>query len=189
MSLGMICLLLVGCRRDMQDQPKYKPYRESTFFDDGKSARQPIEGTVARGSLKEDSQLYTGRTGPGPSSFVEVFPLPITQELLDRGEERFNISCSPCHGRLGDGEGMVVKRGFRQPPSFHIDRLRRAPVGYFFDVMTNGFGAMPDYASQINARDRWAIVAYLRALQLSQNATISDVPPDERDRLGEKDKR
>lgn len=173
----------------MQDQAKHKPYSESSFFDDGKSARPFVEGTVARGQLKQDSQFYTGKTGPGPSAYVNVLPLPVTEELLDRGEERFNISCSPCHGRLGDGEGMVVKRGFRQPASFHIERLRNAPVGYFFDVMTNGFGAMPDYSVQISPRDRWAIVAYLRALQLSQNATVADVPPEERDKLDVKDHR
>lgn len=173
----------------MQDQPKYKPYRESAFFEDGKSARPLLEGTVARGRLKEDLQFYTGRTGPGPSDYVGLLPIPINEELLDRGQERFNINCSPCHGLLGDGEGMVAKRGFRQPPSYHIDRLRNAPPGYLFDVMTNGFGAMPDYAAQITVRDRWAIVAYIRALQLSQNATLADVPAEDRERLGVKEQR
>lgn len=186
----LICaVLLTGCRRDMQDQPKYKPYRESAFFGDGKSARPLIEGTVARGLLKEDSQFYTGKTGPEPAAYVTGFPLPVTEELLDRGQERFNINCSPCHGLLGDGEGMVAKRGFRHPPSYHIDRLRNAPPGYFFDVMTNGFGAMPDYAAQITPPDRWAIVAYIRALQLSQNATLADVPAEEREHLGSKEQR
>ena len=132
-----------------------------------------VEGTVARGQLHEDSYLYTGKIGNNPGDYM---PFPVTEEVLLRGRERFDIYCSPCHSRLGDGRGMIVQRGFRAPPSYHTERLRNAPLGYFFDVMTQGFGAMPEYASQIPARDRWAIVAYIRALQLSQHATSSDVP-------------
>jgi hypothetical protein len=182
-----------GCRQDMHDQPKYKPFRPSDFFADRRSARDPIAGTVARGQLKDDGYLETGKIG---DKFGEAFPFPIVldnprheKDLLSvaRGKERYEIFCTPCHGRTGLGNGMVVQRGYRRPPSFHIDRLRQAPAGYFFDVMTNGFGAMPDYAAQIPVRDRWAIVAYLRALQLSQNATLADVPPSARGDLAEKD--
>ena len=166
-------LLLAGCRQDMHDQPRFKPLQESDFFADLRSARAPVEGTVARGQLHEDSYFYTGKIGANPGDYM---PFPVTQEILARGEERFNIYCAPCHSRLGDGNGMVVQRGYRHPPTYHQDRLRKAPLGYFFDVMTNGFGAMPDYSAQIPPRDRWCIVAYIRALQLSQDATMSDVP-------------
>jgi hypothetical protein len=128
---------------------------------------------VARGQLYEDSYFYTGKFGNNPGDYM---PFTVTEDVLARGRERFNIYCAPCHSRLGDGNGMIVQRGFRSPPSFHTDRLRKAPLGYFFDVMTNGFGAMPEYASQIPPRDRWCIIAYIRALQLSQGATVSDVP-------------
>jgi hypothetical protein len=168
-----------GCRRDMHDQPKLKAYREG-------AARAPVAGTVARGQLREDLHFYTGKSAPdaqGKQSFEETFPFPVTRQVLDRGHERYNVSCSPCHGLIGDGEGMVVKRGFRHPPSLHIDRLRNAPVGYYFDVMTNGFGAMPDYATQIPPRDRWAIIAYIRALQLSQNIPAGQLPAGERAKL------
>src|SRR6184192_151481 len=165
---------LAGCRQDMHDQPRYKPLAATEFFGDGRSARPAVEGTVARGHLRIDKARYTGRLGDND---VDTFPFPITRSDLLRGQERFNIYCSPCHSRTGDGNGMVVQRGFRPPPSFHTERLRKAPLGYFFDVMTNGFGAMPDYASQIPPRDRWCIVAYIRALQLSQGATAADVPP------------
>ena len=169
--------LVAGCRQDMHDQPKYKPLRASTLFRDGLSARSLPADTVARGHLDEDVELYTGKTAGG--KLVEALPVPFTPELLERGRERFNIYCTPCHDRLGTGRGMVVRRGFKQPPSYHIDRLRQAPAGHFFDVMTNGFGAMPDYRGQIAPVDRWAIVAYIRALQRSQQATLADVPPDE----------
>ena len=172
--LGLIgVLLLAGCRQDMHDQPRFKPLAKSDFYADLRSARTPVEGTVARGQLHEDSYLYTGKIGNNPGDYM---PFPVTEEVLLRGRERFDIYCSPCHSRLGDGRGMIVQRGFRAPPSYHTERLRNAPLGYFFDVMTQGFGAMPEYASQIPARDRWAIVAYIRALQLSQHATSSDVP-------------
>jgi len=172
--LGLIgVLLLAGCRQDMHDQPRFKPLAKSDFYADLRSARTPVAGTVARGQLHEDSYLYTGKIGNNPGDYM---PFPVTEEVLLRGRERFDIYCSPCHSRLGDGRGMIVQRGFRAPPSYHTERLRNAPLGYFFDVITQGFGAMPEYASQIPARDRWAIVAYIRALQLSQHATSSDVP-------------
>ena len=166
--------LLTACRQDMHDQPRFKPLAQSDFFTDLRSARMPIDGTVARGQLRDDAYFYTGKLGANPGDFM---PFPINYDALARGRERFNIYCTPCHSRTGDGNGMIVQRGFRPPPSFHIERLRKAPLGYFFDVMTNGFGAMPDYATQISPRDRWCIVAYIRALQLSQGATASDLPP------------
>ena len=161
----------------MHDQPKYRPLAASKLFEDGRSARPLVEGTVARGQLREDELFYAGRSG---KDLAKIFPFPVTREVLERGRERYNIFCTPCHSLLGDGNGMVVQRGFRRPPSFHIDRLREAPPGHFFDVMTNGFGAMPSYASRIPVKDRWAITAYIRALQLSQNATLADVPPERR---------
>jgi mono/diheme cytochrome c family protein len=164
----------------MHDQPKYIPLRESTFFADQRSARPIVAGTVARGLLHEDTLLYTGKVNGADAT---VFPFPIDEKVMARGQERFNIYCSPCHGRTGQGDGMVVRRGYRRPPSYHQDRLREAPVGHFFDVMTNGFGAMPDYAAQIRAEDRWAIAAYIRALQLSEHARVADLPESERNRL------
>jgi Cytochrome C oxidase, cbb3-type, subunit III len=172
-SILLPLLALGGCRLDMQDQPKFKPLAENAFYADLRSARDPIAGTVARGQLHEDSYFYTGKIGNNPGDYM---PFPVSTEVMARGQERFNIYCSPCHSRVGDGNGMIVQRGYRRPPSYHIDRLRKAPLGYFFDVMTNGFGAMPDYASQISPRDRWTIVAYIRALQLSQDAAQGDVP-------------
>jgi len=166
--------LLAGCRIDMHVQPRENPLSRSDFFPDQRSERPPVEGTVARGELHEDSYFYTGKTGNNPGDYM---PFPVTMEVLDRGRERYNIYCSPCHSRLGDGNGFIPSRGFaRKPPSFHIVRLQKAPLGYFYDVITNGFGIMPDYASQITPADRWKIVAYVRALQLSQNATRADVP-------------
>jgi mono/diheme cytochrome c family protein len=161
----------------MHDQPKYIPLRESTFFGDARSARPMVAGTVARGHLNDDELTYTGKMNGQDAT---VFPAPITAQTMTRGRERFDIYCSPCHGRTGQGDGMIVRRGFRRPPSFHQDRLREAPPGHIFDVVTNGFGAMPDYAAQIRVADRWAIIAYVRALQLSEHATIADVPPDRR---------
>ena len=169
--LGLI-LILVGCRQDMHDQPRFKPLAMNSFYPDLRSARPPVDGTVARGQLHEDTYFYTGKIGANPGNYM---PFPVTEDVLSRGRERFNIYCAPCHSRVGDGNGMVVQRGYRHPPTYHQDRLRQAPLGYFFDVMTNGFGAMPDYTSQIQPRDRWCIVAYIRALQLSQNATQADV--------------
>jgi mono/diheme cytochrome c family protein len=172
--LGFLAvLLLTGCRQDMHDQPRFKPLAKSDFYGDLRSARAPVEGTVARGQLHEDTYFYGGKVGNAPG---DCMPFAANEQVLVRGRERFNIYCAPCHSQLGDGNGVIVQRGFRRPPSFHSERLRNAPLGYFFDVMTNGFGAMPDYASQISARDRWNIVAYVRALQLSQNASTADVP-------------
>lgn len=203
--LSAYCLLAtVGCRRDMQDQPKMKPFRSSTFFRDGLSARPPIEGTVARGFLKEDTEFFTGKRAgksaattsanaslapaesparqqptatsagaplQGAAAYpddVEIFPITITKEVVTRGKERYEIFCSACHGLTGTGDGMIVRRGFRRAASFNDDRLRQAPVGHFFDAITNGWGAMPSYAPQIPPEDRWAIIAYIRALQMSQ---------------------
>lgn len=178
----LVAVALSGCRQDMHDQPKYVPLRESTFFTDTRSAREPVPGTVARGQLREDTLLHTGKAADGMTD-ATVFPFAIDAVVMARGRERYEIFCSPCHARTGTGEGMVVLRGYRQPPTFHSDRLRSAPPGHFFDVITNGFGAMPDHASQIRAEDRWAIVAYIRALQLSLHAAIDDVPPNERGAL------
>jgi len=179
-ALIVAVLLLSGCRQDMHDQPKYVPLRQSAFFGDDRSARPLVPGTVARGRLNEDSLLYTGKVN---GVDADVFPFPITAATLARGQERFNIYCSPCHGRTGQGDGMVVRRGYRRPPTYHQDRLRSAAVGHFFDVITNGFGAMPDYAAQIPVEDRWAIAAYVKALQLSEHATLADVPAGEREKL------
>ncbi|MFN2595846.1 MAG: cytochrome c [Pyrinomonadaceae bacterium] len=242
--LTAYCLLFTGCRQDMQDQPKYVPYRPSKFFADGESSRPYVEGTIPRGHLKDDRFFYQGKnegqgatsqtTAPGgqtnaggetqtvmqtaqpnaqgtasgqqPGGDVNVrgnaggrvgqrageiqsnaapdvvkeFPFPVTRQVLDRGQERYQIFCSMCHGLTGYGDGMIVRRGFRRPPSYHDDRLRNEPVGHFFDVVTNGFGAMPDYAAQIPPEDRWAIIAYIRALQLSQQVPASQVPPEMR---------
>lgn len=169
-----------GCRQDMHDQPKYRPLRASTFFSDGRSARPLVDGTVPRGMLTDDPLLYTGKVG---GVVVDEFPFPITKRVLERGRERYTIFCSPCHGQTGEGDGMVVRRGFRRPPSFHEERLRRAPAGHIFEVESNGFGAMPDYAAQVPPKDRWATIAYIRALQLSQHASIADVPADVRAKL------
>ena len=177
-------LLSGACRQDMHDQPRYKPFAQSDFFRDDRSARPLEEGTVARGQLREDGRFYTGKDAAG---FLDEFPLTVDAALVARGRERFDIYCAPCHGQTGQGDGMVVRRGYRRPPTFHQDRLRNERPGYFFDVMTNGFGAMPDYAAQVPVRDRWAIAAYIRALQLSQHATIDDVPVDKRHELEQKD--
>jgi len=178
----LLGLALAGsaCRQDMHDQPRYKPLAGSAFFEDGRASRPLVEGTIPRGYVKTDEHLYTGKVN---GRLAETFPFPITRPVLERGRERYDIFCAPCHGRDGYGEGIIVQRGFRRPPSFHTERLRQAPVGHFFDVITNGFGTMYGYASRIRPEDRWAIVAYVRALQLSQNATLSDVPPAERRRL------
>lgn len=163
-----------ACRIDMHVQPRQNPLSRSDFFTDQRSARPLVEGTVARGQLHEDNYFYTGKIGNNPG---DVMPFPVTRQVLERGRERFNIFCAPCHSRLGDGNGFVPSRGFaRKPPSFHIVRLQKAPVGYFYDIITEGFGIMPDYSSQIPPQDRWNIVAYIRALQLSQSATLADVP-------------
>ena len=164
--LPLLALVLGGCRNDMHNQAKTKPLRESRFFADHSSARPLPEGVVARGFLRADAALYRG-VGEG-GSFVLDIPVPVTRELLLRGQERFNIYCSPCHGRTGEGQGMIVARGFKNPSTFHVDRLRNERAGYFFDVMTNGFGQMSGYATQITPEDRWAVVSWIRTLQASQ---------------------
>lgn len=174
LSLALaLSFVLAACREDMQDQPRYKPLRKSDFFADERSSRPLTPGTVPRGDLREDTYFYTGMMGRQPGN---VMPFPVTPQVLERGRERYNIYCSPCHSEIGDGNGMIVQRGYRRPPSYHTDRLRSAPVGHFYDVMTNGFGAMPDYAAQVSPRDRWNITAYIRALQLSQSAPTNLVP-------------
>jgi mono/diheme cytochrome c family protein len=199
-----ICFLASACRRDMQDQPKMKPFRSSSFFGDGLSARQPVEGTIPRGYLRTDTALFTGKknknltnisatasttpAGPQPTANapngqnvypddIETFPFPISEDTVNRGRERYNIFCSVCHGKTGHGDGMIVRRGYRRAASFHDDRLRAAPVGHFFDAITNGWGAMPSYAPQIPVQDRWAIIAYIRALQLSNNIQTPGAAP------------
>ncbi len=201
LAVPAVLAIFVGCDRlDMYDQPRYKPLAESDFFADGLSARPHVEGTVARGELHEDEPLYTGKESGKltsqipPAAYRAVYdrdprrfdrpldqtePAELRRALMTRGRERFDINCSVCHGRTADGDGMIVRRGFRKPPSLHIERLRNAPAGYFFDVVTNGFGAMPSYANRIDVFDRWAIVAYVRALQFSQDARLGDVPDDQ----------
>ena len=171
---------LAGCRQDMHDAPRYEPLEASSFFADGHSARPIVANTVARGQLREDEHLYTGKVS---GQLAAEFPMPVTPEVMARGQERFNVFCAPCHARTGDGTGMIVQRGFRQPPSYYEDRLVNAPVGYLYDVMTNGFGAMQDYAAQVPVSDRWAIAAYIRALQLSRRGTVNEVPADRREEL------
>jgi mono/diheme cytochrome c family protein len=182
--LAVVCLAAPGCRQDMHDQPRVKPLAASRFFADGRSARPPVPGTVARGAdeLRADDLLYTGKVNGAPG---DAYPYAITSSVLLRGQERYTIFCAPCHGATGAGDGMIVQRGFRRPVPLGDDRLRAAPAGYFVDVMTSGFGAMPDYAAQVPPRDRWAIAAYIRALQLSQRASIADVPLADRIRLGQ----
>ncbi|HEY5382828.1 MAG TPA: cytochrome c [Acidobacteriaceae bacterium] len=166
-------LVLAGCRQDMQDEPKFFPQRGTTFYPDGRSVRPQVENTVARSQGDEDSYFYTGivngKEGDG-------LPIPLIADTMARGQERFNIYCAPCHSRVGNGNGMIVQRGYRPAGDFHTDRLRHATLGHFFAVITNGYGSMPDYAAQIAPQDRWAIAAYIRALELSQDATPADVP-------------
>jgi len=191
--LAAVCLVGSACRYDMQDQPKAKPYRGSSFFTDGIAMRQPVPGTIARGYLRSDKAFFTGKkdanananTSAAPTAQqtagananananaypddVDTFPFPVTEETVQRGRERFNIFCSTCHGFTGHGDGMIVRRGFRKAANFHEDRLRQAPVGHFFDVVTNGWGAMPSYGPQIPVQDRWAIISYIRALQVAE---------------------
>jgi mono/diheme cytochrome c family protein len=166
---------LAACRQDMHDAPRYEALEASPFFASGGSARNLVANTVARGFLREDELLNTGKVN---GQLVNLFPMPVTAEVMARGQERFNVFCAPCHGRTGEGNGMIVQRGFRRPPSYHEQRLKDAPAGYFYDVMTNGFGAMQDYSAQVPVADRWAIAAYIRALQLSHSATVADVPAD-----------
>jgi len=179
-ALAALLLFLPGCRLDMHTQPKYKPLAPTDFFGDGRSARPVVEGTVARGQLHLDEHLYTGKVN---GQLATTFPFPITRQDLERGRQRFNIYCAPCHDATGTGRGMIVMRGFPQPTSFHIDRIRDAPVGHYFDIITNGLGNMYGYGSRVAPEDRWRIIAYVRALQLSQAATLADVPAAERGKL------
>ena len=167
-------LALAGCRQDMHNQPKFIPQRGTEFYADGRSARPQVENTVARGQLHEDTYFYTGLQNGKEG---DAMPFPVTMEVLERGQERYNIYCTPCHSRVGNGVGMIVQRGYSKAGDFHTARLQAAPLGHFFNVMTNGYGSMPDYAAQLQPQDRWAVVAYIRALQLSQNAKPSDVAP------------
>jgi mono/diheme cytochrome c family protein len=210
LAAGVILIVMSGCRLEMYDQAHYKPLEKSTFYGDSLSARPYLQGTVARtqvwtSSNTNFSEASGGRVGehglvqPAGTDSVRAWaermasgdetfdrngsiPIPVTRELLVRGRERFNAFCSPCHGKLGDGNGMIVQRGFPHPPSYHIDRLRQAPDGHFYDVITNGFGVMYSYAARVAPEDRWAITAYIRALQLSQNASTNDLPAQERNK-------
>ena len=182
-GVALIALGATGCRNEMYDQAKAKPLSESTFFANGQNARPIPQDTVARGFLREDKAMYAGIAPSG--GFVSELPIPLTRQLLDRGHERFDIFCSPCHGKQGNGQGMIVQRGFKQPSSFHVDRLRQQPIGYFFDVMTQGFGQMSSYAAQVSPEDRWSIAAYLRALQLSQNAPVTVLSPEDKKKLAQ----
>lgn len=178
MSVGLVA----GCRQDMHNQPKYKPLRETVYYPDMRSARPLVAGTVARGQLRLEPGFYTGLGNDQQP--VTTLPFPLTRKVLERGRERFDIYCAPCHAETGNGDGLIVQRGYLRPPSLHEDRLRKAPLGHFVDVMTNGLGGMPDYSQQVSPEDRWNIAAYIRALQLSQSATIADVPEDQRQNLG-----
>ena len=173
-------LFLAGCRQDMHDQPRFEPLEASALFADGRSSRPRVPGTIARGEREYDSHLLEGRVN---GELASTFPMEVTRELLERGRERYDVFCSACHDRAGTGRGIVVERGLKQPSSLHIERLRKAPPGYVFDVITRGFGAMYDMADRIPADDRWAITAYVRALQRSQNGTIADVAGADRTRL------
>ena len=177
-SVAATLFMIAGCEhlhQDMGNQPKNKPLSPSDFFADGRSVRTPVENTVSRSSLDNDQLIVTKES--------TMFPVPINEALLERGQERYRIFCSPCHGIQGDGNGMIVMRGMKRPPTYHQDRLRQAPNGYFYDVITNGFGQMYNYAAQVPPRDRWAIVAYVRALQLSRNARVADLPAEVREKL------
>lgn len=170
--VGLAACLLAGCHRDMADQPRLEAYEASRFFHDGAADRLPVTGTVARGQLRSDQHFFTGKVAGQPAT---TFPEPLTATMLERGAQRYKIYCAQCHDGTGYGQGMVVRRGFPRPPSFHIERLRTAPVGYYFDVITNGFGRMPAHADLVRPADRWAVIAYVRALQISQHAERSDL--------------
>jgi Cytochrome C oxidase, cbb3-type, subunit III len=184
--LAFALVVLSGCRSEMYDQPRYEPYEASDFFDDGTSARPLVAGTVPRRDPRDQGkwsqELFT--TGKTADKLAETLPFDVVDRaVLERGQDRFRIFCTPCHGELGDGRGMIVQRGFNPPPSFHSDELRQKPVGHYFDVMTRGFGTMYSYAARIPARDRWAIAAYIRTLQVSQHSLVSELPPEDRSQL------
>ncbi len=180
LCVAALTILVGGCRQDMHIQPKYLPYQETPFFADGRDERPVVPGTVARGHLRLDELLYTGKED---GEVADKFPFPMTRADIERGRQRYNIYCTPCHAYTGNGNGMIVQRGFPAPPSFHIDRLRTAPAGHFYQVMTDGYGSMYSYAARVEPEDRWRIAAYIRVLQLSQHATIDDVPEAERQKL------
>lgn len=175
-----LLFLMAACRQDMQDQPKYKPLGANRFFADGRDARPTPAGTIARDELNNTDAFHTGSAN---GEFLDTIPLKVDLQLLRRGQERFDIYCSPCHGRTGDGNGMVAQRGFKIPADLHTDRLRSVPPGYIYQVIKNGYGAMGDYGDQIPVNDRWAIVAYVKALQLSRDAPLNDVPEAQRGHL------
>ena len=177
---AMAPAFVASCRVDMHVQPRYSPYDASPFFEDGRSERPPVPGTIARGHLRTNELLYTGRIG---GQLADQFPFPISAQDLERGRERFNIFCAPCHDQTGSGHGMVVERGFPAPPTYHMDRLRQAPVGHFFEVITKGQGTMSSYAPRVAVEDRWRIAAYILALQLSQHANVADLPEPDRAKL------
>ncbi len=180
-ALALSAMAIVGCHADMYDQPKFETYAPSTLWKDGSSSRPLVPGTIARGELRADRLKFTGKGRDGKP--VDEFPYPMTEAKIKRGQERYNIYCTPCHGATGDGRGMVVLRGMAPPPAFHDQRLRDAPVGHFYDVITNGYGKMYPYAARIPVDDRWAIIAYVRALQLRKNARVEDLSADTRTRL------
>jgi mono/diheme cytochrome c family protein len=184
-TLAIALVVLSGCRSEMYDQPRYEPYEATEFFDDGTSARPLVAGTVPRRDPRDQGkwsqELFT--TGKTAGKLSETLPFAVDRAVLERGQERFRIFCTPCHGELGDGRGMIVQRGFNPPPSFHSDVVRQKPVGHYFDVMTRGFGSMYSYAARIPARDRWAIAAYIRALQVSQNTRASELSAEDRSQL------
>jgi Cytochrome C oxidase, cbb3-type, subunit III len=180
-----VLLLLTACRQDMHNQPKYIPLRASTFWANGQSSRQQVPGTVAQGALRADQYFYTGKNGVMEG---DRFPFPITEEIMQRGRARYDVYCAPCHSRVGDGNGMIVQRGYAKAATLIGDeRVVKSPVGHYYDVITNGYGAMPDYSSQIPPADRWAISAYVRALQLSQNATVNEVPSELRGKISDQE--
>ena len=183
--VALLALSVTACRRDMGQQAYHRPLDASSVFADGRAARPLPDHTIARGQLREDELFFTGHVDGKP---VDLFPEPVTPAMIERGRQRFDIYCAVCHGRTGEGNGMIVRRGFPTPPSFHIDRLRSAPAGHFVEVINNGFGLMYSYASRVEPADRWAIAAYIRALQLSQHAGLADVSPDDRAKLEQEGK-
>ena len=178
--LAWAIVLLSACRQDMHDQPRFEPLEGSAFFTDGASFRNQVPGTIARGELRLDTHLYEGKIKGQPAT---TFPFAISEDILAQGQESFDIHCTPCHGTSGYGQGMAVRRGLKHPPSFHTERLRKAPHGYYFGVMTEGYGAMYDVSDRVTPKERWAIIAYIRALQLSQNALVADLPEQDREQL------
>lgn len=181
-SLVALALVTTACRQDMHDQPKYKAHGESKFFADHRNNRPLVPGTVARDHLEEDDHFYRGRVD---GKLADTFPMAVTAEILQRGRDRYTIYCQPCHSPVGDGNGIAVQRGMKRPPSYHIDRLQKASPGYIFDVITNGFATMYSYAERIPVADRWAIVAYVQALQQSQNTSAKDLTADEQKQLAQ----